>query len=355
MSESTEASTSGKRANAALGDRRDAIVAAVESAKAKVAERKAGEQPSLGEKRDLKSIDRPAISEKVDEALGKSRDEAVEVVEAAKETLSAEVPATPTEPAPPAEDSLKEGRLYADLRAKEKRLVDGQQRLRKEREEFDTYRHRVETELADARESNTLAKQDPFAWFERYHGIKRAAFGVAGQGTDPAPSVGLEQANVRIAQLEHALTQRNAHDELRAREAARERELAQFASEAKAGEKRWPLSSRYSADKLKARGYEIALASAKAGAILSNDEVLDRIEEELSEIASLRAPKSPAPAPKSPESRSEAKPSEQPTLTSRGTTDAAPVPRLPSKMKHSDMIRETVRVLDELRAKGQKV
>jgi len=326
MSEASEVHASAKRADRATGKSLPDIVHAVDTARAA---RTAATEKKLTEPPPVEGAEKP-------------KDQPAESSEATEV-------ATVVEGAPPAE-TPREGRMLADIRAREKRLVEDKQRFKRESEEFAYYKRRVETELATARESNALAQSDPFAWFEKYHGIKRTSFGAVAGGKDPAPNIALEQANARIEKLVDRISHLESTKIRETADAVRDRELEKFVADARGAATRWPLAAKYSPDKLKARGWELAVANSRKGVTLSNDEVLDLIEEELSEIASLRAPKSAAVPPKSTESTgSEAQASRQPTLTSRGASEAAPDMTSPLKLKRREMIERTVRAVEETR------
>lgn len=315
---------------------------------------------------------RPPSPNAVNRALGKSITDVVAAVDAARAAKATKEPAakeasppatetaseadtpSPAVASEPASDAVpavveekkeppKEGRLLADLRAREAKLVEAKQRFARERSGFDAYRKRTEAELTEARERNALAAKDPFAYLERYHGVKRESFGIA-TGKDPGPSVALEQANARIAQLEQMM-----------RQSSEQRALDEFERRAKGGGERWPLASRYSAQKLRTRGWEIATRHASEGVTLTDEEVLDKIEEELSEIASLRTPKPSTSSTPKPPAPSGPKPQSppHPTLTSHEATDSASVPvKATSFKRRHDMIAHTARAVEEaLRAR----
>ena len=184
------------------------------------------------------------------------------------------------------------------LRAREARLVENQTKLGRERKEFENYKMRAESELAQAREIVRLSQSDPFAYFEKYHGIKPDAFATAlgqqaqarGNGQQGTPTVGQQALPPDVArelQEGRQFRQQFAEQE---KQRAVQSEQENFARQASAGGARWPLASKFSPEKLKQKGWQMVQELVNRGVVLTNEEVLDRIEDELSEIASLGKP-----------------------------------------------------------------
>jgi hypothetical protein len=230
-----------------------------------------------------------------------------------------EAPAATTEPAPD------------PLRARESKLVEQQTRFQREKREFETYRSRVESELAQAREIVRMSQADPLGYFEKYHGLKPDAFvealGAQAQqrkGGAPAAAAALPPEVAR--ELEEGRQFRQSlEQERRQRRIADEQE--NFARSAKEGAQRWPIASKISAERLKSRGWEIAVAHANQGVSLTNDEILDKLEDELAEYTSAVKPqgtKQVTAAAVGQNGTSAGKTASQPTLSARGSSEPNP-------------------------------
>ena len=102
--------------------------------------------------------------------------------------------------------------------------------------------------------------------------------------------------------------------------------LKVFVDAAKADAERWPLTSKWSDARIKAEGMRIATENRANGIALDDADILDQIEERLSEIAALRGSSSQAATPVSKTSGSPVRksPPKEPTPTlTAGATDGA--------------------------------
>lgn len=239
-------------------------------------------------------------------------------------------PKQPKELAPgvaPAEEPA--GRLALQLRARERALVEKQQTFSREREEFTRYRSATEEQLTGARALLTAIRTDPIAVLER-HGFSREDIAARLLDGKARPEEAMSATSREVAALKQELERQKNEREQERRAVAREREERVFIDQSRADEERWPLASKYSEARLKAKGWEIAVANQAKGVRLSNEDLLDQIEEELTEIASLRGTAAPAagkpkPTPPRPARTPVERTPPAPTLSSRGagaqTTD----------------------------------
>lgn len=223
--------------------------------------------------------------------------------EAAAET---EVEAAPTEAAP-AEAKVEEpteiGKIALRLKRQERVLKEREQRVAAQSREARAQLQRLQQMQSQLEADQRLMGDDPLAWVQKRFGLTNEDIAhrlINGGKARPEESGSraareLEELRAKIRTMEEATAQQN-------RAAAQERELVRFVGEARADAERWPLASKFSEARLRERGMQIATS---ARAPVSNADILDRIEEELSEIASLRAPapvrpsiaKPPAKAP----------------------------------------------------------
>jgi len=273
-------------------------------------------------------------------------------------------PTTPETPAPVVEPEKapKEGKLLSDIRAREKALVDRQQAFARERKNHEDKLTRERQEFDKYKQERELARTDPLAYFRQIHGITAEALAGRllnqGRATPVESQTRLERD---VADLRQALeTERTARaKEKEEAETVRQRQHEEegFVKQARAGSDKWPLSSKYSEKKLISNAWTIVEEFRKQGIRLDNEVILDKIEEELAEIASLKGDKSPAPSatPKNGQKDTPAgaaKPA--PTLTSqRAGERASGGPRKVNVLAMSDNERKahTMQVLAELRAK----
>ena len=214
---------------------------------------------------------------------------------------------------------------------------------------------RVENELAQAREIERLSKSDPFAYFEKYHGIKPDAF-VEALGAQAQQRRGGQAAAASIPpevarELEDGRQFRQRFEaEQRQRRIADEQE--NFARSAKEGASRWPIAARVSAERLKQRGWEIAVSYANQGQSLTNEEILDKLEDELAEYTSAAKPTGTKQVAKAAVAESgtttAGKTASQPTLSARGTSEPNPPAKPFVHPSSRDRISNGVKAVQEL-------
>jgi hypothetical protein len=256
-----------------------------------------------------------------------------------------------TEPEPAAATPEPATATPDPLRAREAKLVEQQTRIAREKREFESYKSKVESELAEARELRRLSQSDPMAYFEKYHGIKREAFvQVMGQHAQPKQAGPQTQLPQEIAQELHESRQFRAQLEQERYETRRIAEADRFAQEASAGSDKWPLASRYSPERLKARGWDVASAHAQRGVVLTNAEILDKIEEELADVAQLVKPQSKpkqALTPVAVTTGQAGNTAAQPTLSARSDSQGSPA-NINTHPTNKNRIADGVRAVEAL-------
>lgn len=281
---------------------------------------------------------------------------AVEAVQAADGVLADEKPKAPPKPkaekpkVEPAEDEKRLGSLANSLRQREKALVEKQQTFTRQREEFDRFRTTTTAQLEQHQRMTAMAAQDPITWLERAHGFTRediAARLVTGRAR-PEEAQGAQARE--IADLREQIKKDREARQAEQAESNKDRELTKFVTEARAGDERWPHAAKWNEAKLRAKAWELALENTRKGVRVSNEDILDAIEEDLAEIAALRQPATPAPKPK-PSPARPARPTAErqptaPTLTSRGAgaqstdeDDEADLPTLTEEERTERMLR----------------
>ncbi len=285
--------------------------------------------------------------------------EAVEAIEAADGTPPADGEKPKPAPKPkaekpkaePAEEERRLGSLANSLRQREKALVEKQQTFSREREEFARFRQTTTAQLEQHQRMAAMAAQDPIAWLERSFGLTREDLAARLVNGKPRPEEAMSAQERRLADLERQLKEERDARATAEKETHKDRELAKFVDEARAGEERWPHAAKWSDAKLKAKAWELALENSRKGVRVTNEDLLDAIEEELSEIAALRQPATPASKPKPAPARPARTPAERqptaPTLTSRGAgvqstedeEDDADLPTLSDEERYARMLR----------------
>lgn len=356
MTEIASPSDTRNRANRVFGTSPADVVKAVEAARASVSGGEGRAAILTPDERAANAADRRASPEAVDKALGKDPATTVAVVEEAANLLEQRTgdggEETPAEEKPP-EPTPREGRLLGEIRQRERKLVEERARFKRERAEFDDIRRRYDAAIQQANDVLSMSKADPFGFFERFHGIKREAFGVANRGQDPGASVAAAQRDAEVAALRRQLEERDQRERAREDDARRREILDAFVDRAAKGTT-WPMASKLGRDRLLRLGESIALAAKNRGVILGDDEVLDRIEEELSEIVALGNPKSgqgaPGGAPKSSGTSRAQESQPAPALTSQGSGEGDVTKKKLPSMKRDDRIAEGVAALERLRA-----
>ena len=266
--------------------------------------------PTLAKAQSTFSTPKTASSKDARRVFGKSMSDITAAVDAARGLKAGEGTATPSEgmaaaateevaPEAGTTEAATPAPVVAEpaadpLRAREAKLVEKQQAFARKEREFEARMARVENELAQAREIERLSKSDPFAYFEKYHGIKPDAF-VEALGAQAQQRRGGQAAAATVIppevarELEDGRQFRQRFEaEQRQRRIADEQE--NFARSAKEGASRWPIAARVSAERLKQRGWEIAVSYANQGQSLTNEEILDKLEDELAEYTSAAKP-----------------------------------------------------------------
>jgi hypothetical protein len=188
-------------------------------------------------------------------------------------------------PAGSAADATKkpeEGKGAAIIRQREKALEDQRRAFARERDQHTQLQRQLQTE----REKFARDQSEFRAEVDRAIAQARGGKPAERQAEQSAPwKQELESLRGELKAERDARTAREF-------EAAKDRELSKFVEEARGGKEKWPLSAKFSEKKLRTMAWQIAAESARAGTPLDNAEVLDRIEEELAEIAALREERS---------------------------------------------------------------
>lgn len=232
---------------------------------------------------------------------------------AATTTAGETTTATPAEHSTAAERSTakteepKEGKLLADIRAREHKLITERQAFGRDREALERDRAAVDRDRQQVQgylQERQLAVTDPIRYLREVHRFddKTIASRLLNGGKP-----GADEVTGKLEREVEAL-RKQREDDLR-QQAAREQqarvdaELAKFETEARGGADKWPLAAKLSQGRLHAHGLRIAQASHSEGRPLTNAEILDRLEEELTEYADLRGKQPVAPATPAPKSK----------------------------------------------------
>lgn len=272
----------------------------------------------------------------------------------------------PPEPAPdPAAvaaqaAAAKEGQAVAQLRAREVALVQKQQADARARQEFEAYRTKSQVEIDQARQFREKAKADPIAVLRELGWSEDAIAGRLVSGGKPTDIEERDALRRELTELRAWQTETVQRETSAKAQAAQQQALDAFHATAKAGADKWPLASKTKEARLKSRGLEIALEHARQGVTLTDEEVLDKLEEELSDYTGI-APRAATGTDTAASTTPSKEPSGQgtqpaPTLTNRAAATQATASK-PDLLKMSDQER-TEYVLSELkrmRASGQIV
>lgn len=239
------------------------------------------------------------------------------------------------EPAPPADARAEDrpGKLAVQLRNRERKLVEQQQAFARQRAEFDSSmkaeRARFEQERGEFRSVHEQTVQiinalrsDPYSvlfqmgWTPEQLGERLA------NGNKPTMTEGETRVSREVAELRQMLEaeRKASREEIRQIKQAREKERydaaiaqerASFTGQAKGGSAKFPLASALADEDptdLWDRAWSIATDNAQRGVNLSNEEILDKIEEQLGKYARVatkaRPGKTSAPAVATATSRS---------------------------------------------------
>lgn len=191
-------------------------------------------------------------------------------------------PQAKAKPAPEEQASYAK-QLRERLLERQKAIGEREQRTRARMADVDGARAQVrqwEARHSQHAQDLAAAQADPLGWLRDRWGMTpdHIANRLITGKEDPAWRASREAADLR-AQVQRMEAQQYSQGQ--------ERELVRFVGEARADAERWPLASRFSESRLRERGMQIATS---ARAPISNAEILDRIEGELSEIANLRSP-----------------------------------------------------------------
>lgn len=287
--------------------------------------------------------DQPIMYPEVHETRDDPTTEAQKAIVAADGALEQPAPEKPKPPKPkkekPAEEPVaadpdegRVGSMALALRKREAAFITQKQAFAREKDEFTRYRTQTESELTNARALTNALRSDPVAVLRQigFSDDDIAARLLNGGRARPEEALTAQSREVEAVKKELLALKAERENERKA--ALREREERIFVDQSRSDAERWPLSSKYSEARLKAKAWEIVNANNARGVRLTNEDLLDQIEEELTEIASLRGGAAPAAAPK-PKPTPAARPARPtvertppaPTLTSRGagvqTTD----------------------------------
>ena len=223
----------------------------------------------------------------------------------------------------------KEGKLLADIRARERRAIERENALRGRETELETRARNVhERDQAAARDGISYLKS--VGWTE-----EQIAARLLG-GNRPTPQDSFQELRRENAELKTRLDKWEQKDQARDLETRRERELEAFEKQGKALGDTHPLASalaKKNPTKLRAIGMRIATEDPS----LTNEDIFDRIQEELAEYAGLSGPKQDPAAPSETQSSpgKASPPGTSPTLTSATANQRASVPEKRSILKLS--------------------
>lgn len=233
----------------------------------------------------------------------------------------------------------KEGTLYHQLRRKEAKLIERERKLAATATERDREIGERELYARNAyREATAIlehAKKDPLDWLQKFAGLDKEA--LAGRIlNDGRPSEGevLKKYQQEVEDMRRELRDRDMREAATQRTRAQEAALHEFAEKATAGEDKWPLVSQgYDASELKAEAWRIANEHAARGVRLTDEEILDKMEEtearrnsrrqergKQNGAASVSASKVPAKAPNGHQANGHHTPA-APSLTNRVAAD----------------------------------
>lgn len=258
-------------------------------------------------------------------------------------------------PAPAADPNSKEGRASELMRAREAKLVRDQQAFARQRDEFESYKRQTQADVDAARALKERLKADALGVAREYgwDDDRLAARWVNGnKPTQLDADAHVRQELSELRQWRQQQEQARAQQEhQRAQEAARNafHTTAQDAS-------RWKLASQLKKDRLVARGEAIAIEHARAGVQLSDEDILDRVEEELEELLSIQSNPKQATSEangKAPQAQTGTDTQPAPTLTNGKAAEVAgQQKRPPVNLSFAEERKLLMESLKEGRAKG---
>lgn len=267
-------------------------------------------------------------------------------------------PAQPQAAGEPAPDpSSKEGRWVAEQRAREAKLVEQQRQFARQRDEFENYKKQTTSQLTQEQQRAALAAHDPIRYLREVHGWDEDRItGRLLNGGKPTP---LDKEAERDRELADLRKWRQAQEQ--AQTAQQQQKALGEAREAFAktaqDATRWQRASQLKRDRLIAKGEQIAIEHARNGVQLSDEDILDKIEDELGEYESILS-KTPKQATSTAgDTAPQAKPGTDtqpaPTLTNGKAAEVAGQ-KEPDMLKMSFEEQRTylLRKLKEDRAKG---
>lgn len=209
--------------------------------------------------------------------------------------------AEPEKPKPPKEP--EEGKFMAQLRARESRLQQDKQAFARDQAAHKAEREQLARDRAVIQtyaQERQLAQQDPLQYLTRV--ARWTPDQIAARllnGGKAVPGEGDRALQVQVAQLTKAVEEERAARAQTAQDERNREELATFVKFAAEGKDKWPLAAKMAADK-HTRFLRLAqgVLTASGRTDLQDDEILDRLEEELSEITGTVSGKQPT-APRS--------------------------------------------------------
>jgi hypothetical protein len=241
----------------------------------------------------------------------------------------------------------KEGKLLADVRARERRAIERETALRTREQE-------VEARSRQTLERDQLAARDGLAYLKSVGWSDEQIAARLLGGNKPTAADAYQALHRKNEELEQRLARFEQRDQARELEMRRERELEAFEAQAKGVADSHPLASalaKKSPKKLRAMGMRLATEDPS----LTNEDILDRIQEELAEYAGLSGPKI-EPAPSEPESSPgrASPPGTSPTLTGATANQRASLVEKRSvlKLTAQEQTDQALAAIREARAKA---
>jgi len=235
----------------------------------------------------------------------------------AAEPPAGETPPEPEAAKPPEEDAdaKRVGQMLMQVRRREADLVERQQRLSRGEAELARQQQERTAWQQERQRFEQFVRTDPIEFLTRSMGITREHLAERLVNGRPSPNEDLVGLKQELQAMRAEREQEKAAKAKADQQSAIDRELDAFADEAKASEKTHPHAAKYPRKKLRDMAWRIARESS---AYLTNQELLGRIEDELSETAALyRGNTQEQPNP-------ESKPKNGAENKSAGTAPAAP-------------------------------
>lgn len=256
---------------------------------------------------------------------------------------------------PAADPNSKEGRASELMRAREAKLVRDQQAFARQRDEFESYKRQTQAEVDEARIIKQRLKEDAVGLSRDYGWDDDRLAGRLLNGNKPTQADRDAARDRELAELRQWRQQqeqaRLQQEHQRAQQEAREK-FAQIAADAN----RWKLASQLKKDRLIARGESIAIENARAGVQLSDEDILDRVEEELEELLSIQSKSKQAPSEANgtaPQAKTGTDTQPAPTLTNGKAAEVAGQKKGPPvNMSFAEERKHLMEALKEGRAKG---